>query len=122
MKIPRIFTDKVSSLFYDKDVLVYSVESVVESDGWTKLDLVSSGYTIKGNVNFSNLEQVQKEYGLSEVVDVTITTAKEESIGLNNIISINDITYIVVKAISFDSHKLIIAKQWDSKSMGLPSA
>lgn len=114
MIIPATFKTSIANAFYDKEVILYNKSTTKSNSGWTKFkDLEQSG-TFFGNVNFNKLDAVQEAQGIEEQIDMTITTNYPAE--LNQIIGYEGIMYIIIRAIKFDSHYLLIAKKWLSKS------
>lgn len=120
MELPSNFTKVIADTFYDKVITVYSEETVKDSFGWTKQSASPTSTTFNGNVRYTNLRQLQEDYGIKEDIDVAITTSY--SIENGKIIGIGDTTYKIVSVIPSDSHNLVVAKKWFSKSTTLTSA
>lgn len=86
-----------------------SVEKDAEGGVKTK------GYTVKntfnGNVNFSNCQKIQEDYGLDYKVDITITT---DYTGLteSDILRYGDDLYEVKGIYPRDSHTLVVGAKW----------
>lgn len=114
MIIPTAFKDNIKSFFYDKNIVIYDYQTVKEADGFTRKDLVSRSGVVLGNVRFNNLENLQKEYGLKEAIDVSITTDTDILVG--TIIGYEDQYYSIVKSIKNDSHFMLLGRVWKSKS------
>lgn len=113
MRIPNSFKQKIADTFYDKDVVLYTTSEVVDDEGWARME-ESEVSSFVGNVRFDNLAQLQEDYGLKEVVDIAIST--HEDIQVGSVLKYGDVLYKVNKAIPFDSHNLIVASIWSSKS------
>lgn len=121
MIIPTSFTQAIGTNFYDKEVDVYTTSDVQDEEGQAYKEATEIAGSVMGNVNFNNLDLIQEQYGLQEKVDIAITT--RDAIGGNaNIIGYGGYQYLVIKAVSFDSHILMLGKLWLSKSSTLPSA
>lgn len=73
------------------------------------------GYTEKetfcGNVNFSNCEKIQEDYGLDYKVDITITT-DHTGLTKNAILRYGDDLYEVKGIYTRDSHTLVLGAIW----------
>jgi len=94
---------------------LYENEDVVESDGWARKSGTSIVVkTFKGNVNFSKLDKIREDYGIVEDIDMIITT--NEVVANDSIIGYQDRQYKVIRSIPFDTHNLLIAQKWSSKS------
>ena len=63
-----------------------------------------------GNVSFNNLDAVREDFGIDEVIDITITTDIEVS--LNTVVKYNNVLYKIIKAIPRDSHNFLIGTKW----------
>lgn len=115
MKIPDTFKTTVASRFYDKEISVYEIEETVDAEGWASKSgssIVSA--TFFGNTRFSNLEKVQMQYGIKEQIDIAITT--NYNLANDSIIGYLDRQYKIFKVLPFDSHYLLIGREWSSKS------
>ena len=88
-------------------------------DGRTELDaeggVTTTGYTVKGsfkgNVNFSNCEKIQEEYGLDYKVNISITT-DYTSLSKSDIIAYDTVLYEVKGIYPRDSHTLVLGAIW----------
>lgn len=120
MVIPEDFKTKIAETFYDKEFTPYTVGNTVDDEGDVIRDNLVEGETFYGNISFNIGDQIQKDYGLSEQVDATITTETEVPVG--SIIEYNSIKYLVTRSLKFDSHYLLIMKEWLSRSSTLTSA
>ena len=120
MNIPNTFNNAIADTFYDKTFTVWTSQEVTDSEGWAKVGATESETTFSGNINFSKLDEVKQEYGITTDISATITTA--EAIDLGTIIGYADRTFRVIKSIQFDSHYYLIVEEWSSKSSTLTSA
>ena len=97
--------------FYDKEI--HLMNKTVETDG--EGGVRTKGYTVKnvfkGNVNFSNCEKIQEDYGLDYKVNISITT---DYTGLEKdaIISYDKVLYEVKGIYIRDSHLLVLGAKW----------
>lgn len=114
MIIPNGFKNNIADFFYDKTLTIYTATEQVDEEGWAGKTAVASAETFTGNVSFSNLAQIQEEYGLEEEISIAITT--DEDVELDTILGYGDNLYRVMKAIPRDSHNFILAQEWSSKS------
>lgn len=111
MFIPQEMKTEIAKTFYDKEIHLMNKSTETDVEGGVK----TKGYTVKdvfkGNVNFSNCEKVQKEYGLDYKVNITITT---DYTGLNkdDIMSYDKVLYEVKGIYPIDSHVLIVGAIW----------
>lgn len=110
MLLPAQFSQTVADTFYDKTVTKL-VKTTTSTDGWvTETGTTSS--TFKANVQFNNLGAVQTELGLTEQVDVVMTCSTSEALAVNDLFSYDGVTYKVLAALPFDSHKRIVGSKW----------
>lgn len=114
MILPTNFKPTIKALFYDKTISIYSSSVTKDSVGWTKKKSSTVTGTFKGNVNFNKLEKMQEEYGITEAIDIAITT--DQNIALETILGYGGKQFKVIRAIPFDSHYLIFAQKWLSRS------
>ena len=97
--------------FYDKEIHLMNKSVETDAEGGVK----TKGYTVeesfKGNVNFSNCEKIQEEYGLDYKVNISITT---DYTGLEKdaIISYDKVLYEVKGIYIRDSHLLVLGAKW----------
>lgn len=120
MVIPEDFKTKIAEVFYDKEFTPYTVSTSTDNEGDVIRDNLTEGSSFMGNISFNMLDEIQKDYGLSEQVDATITTETEVPVG--SIIEYNSIQYLITRSLKFDSHYLLIMKEWLSRSSTLTSA
>ena len=97
--------------FYDKEIHLMNMSMEQDAEGGVK----TKGYTVKdsfkGNVNFSNCQKIQEEYGLDYDVSITITT---DYTGLEKdaIISYDKALYEVKGIYIRDSQLLVLGANW----------
>ena len=102
---------EIAKAFYDKEIHLMNKSVEKDAEGGVK----TKGYTVKdsfkGNVNFSNCEKIQEEYGLDYKVNITITT---DYTGLekDNILSYDKVLYEVKGIYIRDSHLLVLGAIW----------
>jgi len=122
LRITDDFKNKIAEAFYDKTITVHSQSSTVDDEGFVSVDSQSTSTEVSCNVRFNDLAKIQVDYGIKDKIDIAITTDPDAEIELNDVIEYESTTFKVVQAIPFDSHKLIIAKKWSSKSSTSTSA
>lgn len=122
MIIPTSFKEAIKSIFYDKEITLYSSSSVVSSSGYTRKGTLTEVGTFTGNVNYSKLAKVQEDYGIKDKIDVTITAPTDTVISLDQVIGYSSKYYKVIELVPYDSHLYIIAQKWSSKSLTWISA
>ncbi len=120
MRIPNSFKNKIKETFYDKSVAVLGKTDSVDDEGWAGEESTTEVKTILANVRFDKLAEIQEEYGIDEQVDFTMTT--DEKVDTGTIVEYGGIEYRVINSIPYDSHNLIIATKWKSKSQKLTSS
>lgn len=114
MKIPSTLKTTFEDTFYDKQLTTYSVSEQIDDEGWAGTEDVAVTGTFWGNVNFSNLEKLQTDYGFEDKIDISITTST--NIPVNNIVSYAGNQYRITNAMPFDTHYLLVGIKWLSKS------
>lgn len=119
MRIPDSFKTKIADAFYDKSIKLLSYTEVVDEEGWADASSSTEIKTFLGNVRFDNLAQIQEDFGLDEKIDIVITT--DEVVSLGSILEYGGVGYRVTNSIPYDSHNLIMARKWSSKSSTLTS-
>lgn len=111
MYIPKTMINKIAKTFYDKEVSILTQQVIVDAEGGVNVKGYDVTNTFKGNVNFSNCKQIQEDYGLDYVIDLTITT-DFKGLQIGNIIKYQDVIYKVSDVINNDSHVLVVATLW----------
>lgn len=110
MQIPQTFTDTIAKVFQDKTLILYSVETEKSDSGLVrKTDPTQTG-TMKANVRFTNLRDVQEEFGIREEINMVATS--QTSMPKGQIYGYQGKMYKAVEVIQFDSHYLIAGKLW----------
>lgn len=101
----------IAKAFYDKEIHLMNMSTEIDSEGGVK----TKGYTVadvfKGNVNFSNCEKIQEEYGLDYKINITITT-DYTALKKDDILFYNKTLYEVKGIYPKDSHVLILGAKW----------
>lgn len=120
MTIPNNFRTTIGDKFFDKTISIYNQELIKNAHGGVRIADDGVSGTFVGNVNFSKLDTIREEYGINEVIDMTITT--HEEVENETIIGYLDNQYKVIRSIPFDTHYLLIAQKWLSKSLTSISA
>ena len=111
MFIPKSMKTAMSKAFYDKEIHLMDKSVEKDAEGGVK----TKGYTVKesfnGNVNFSNCEKIQEEYGLDYKVSISITT-DYSGLSKSDIISYDKAFYEVKGIYIRDSHLLVLGATW----------
>lgn len=101
----------IAKAFYDKEIHLINKELEIDVEGGTK----TKGYTVvdvfKGNVNFSNCEKIQEEYGLEYKINISITTDYTD-VKKDDILAYDEVLYEVKGIYPKDSHVLIVGAKW----------
>lgn len=101
----------IAKEFYDKEIHLMDKRTEQDAEGGVK----TNGYTVKnvfkGNVNFSNCEKIQEEYGLEYKINIAITTDYTE-LKKDDILAYNKVLYEVKGIYPNDSHVLIVGVNW----------
>ena len=101
----------IAKAFYDKVIHIMDKQTETDAEGGVK----TKGYAIRdafhGNVNFSNCEKIQEEYGLDYKVSVAITTDCN-TVKKDDIIAYDKVLYEVKGLYPRDSHTLILGALW----------
>lgn len=111
MFIPQTMKTAIAKAFYDKDIQLMEKSVDKDAEGGVK----TNGYTVKesfkGNVNYSNCEKIQEEYGLDYKINISITT---DYTGLekDDILSYDGVLYTVKGIYVRDSHTLVLGAKW----------
>jgi tryptophanase len=114
MNIPANFQATISAIFYDKTVNLYTVSSVTDDVGWSRRNDATVASTFKANVSFSSLDKVQEAYGVTDVIDVVLTTA--QNVAVNSVIGYGGHKYKVIRAVPSDTHYTLLGQRWLSRS------
>lgn len=121
MKITNDFKTKMAETFYDKEITLYTQERVVDDEGFAVRSVEESETTVMANV-LTNHTKLMEEYGIVERFDLAFTCDPDEDVQADSIISYQSKTYKVSTVKITDTHKLVIAQSWSSKSSTSPSA
>lgn len=112
MFVPDSFKTTIANYFYDKTIYILTDTSITDSEGDVTRTISSSSSSFSGNVNFRNLQAIQEEMGISEKVDIYITTSLNTTINNNDFISYNNVKYKVTSVVPYDSHLGITGTIW----------
>ena len=107
MLITPQFKAIISKTFYDKTFTVATRTSTIDAEGGV---VITSGTprTLKGNVQYSLNERLREIYGISEQVDLAITT--DQTVAKNDKLTYESKDYVVTSFVKSDSHNLIVAR------------
>lgn len=108
MKIPVEFKQVIADTFYDKDIEIWTEETIKDDEGSVvgkgKKDKIDS---FKGNFQFSTREYIQQEYG-KEIEANAIVTCDKTAAEIGNILVYNNNDYTIKSLITGDSHTTIL--------------
>ncbi|MBR5593902.1 MAG: hypothetical protein IKW46_07515 [Bacteroidaceae bacterium] len=101
----------MAKAFYDKEIHLMDMRTETDAEGGVKTTGYSVGKAFKGNVNFSNCEKIQEDYGLDYKVNITITT-NDNAVKLADILAYDGVLYEVKGIYRRDSHNVILGAIW----------
>ena len=107
MLITPQFKAIISSTFYDKTFTVATREETVDAEGGVVIT-TGTPRTLKGNVQYSLNERLREIYGITEQVDLAITT--DQTVAKNDKLTYDGRDYVVTSFVKSDSHNLIVAR------------
>ena len=107
MLIPAQFKAIISSTFYDKTFTVATRTSAIDAEGGVVIT-AGTPRTLKGNVQYSLNERLREIYGITEQVDLAITT--DLTVAKNDKLTYEGKDYVVTSFIRSDSHNLVVAR------------
>ena len=111
MFIPQTMKTAIAKTFYDKEIHLMDKRTEKDAEGGVKTLGYSVKETFKGNVNFSNCEKIQEDYGLDYKVNVSITTDYTGATE-SDILQYCGVLYEVKGLYTRDSHTLILGAIW----------
>ena len=111
MFIPKTMKTAIAKAFYDKEIHLMDTNVERDAEGGVKPLAVPLQQTFYGNVNFSNCQKIQEDYGLDYRVDITVTTDYTEIVE-NDIMLYDGERYEVRGIYNRDSHRLIAGTKW----------
>ena len=111
MFIPQTMKTAIAKTFYDKEIHLMDKRAEKDAEGGVKTLGYSVKETFKGNVNFSNCEKIQEDYGLDYKVNVSITT-DYTGLTVDDIIGYGERLYEVKGIYPRDSHTLVLGAIW----------
>ena len=111
MFIPQTMKREIARAFYDKEIHLMNKSVEIDAEGGVKTKGYSVQESFQGNVNFSNCEKIQEEYGLDYKINIAITT-DYTNLTVEDIISYDNVYYEVKGIYKKDSHVLIVGAKW----------
>lgn len=108
MKILEAFKQVMADTFYDKDIEIWTSETIKDDEGAViengKVEKIDS---FKGNFQFSTREYIQQEYG-REIEANAIVTCDKTVAEIGDVLVYNNNDYIIKSLITGDSHTTIL--------------
>lgn len=111
MFIPQTMKTAIAKTFYDKEIHLMDKRTEKDAEGGVKTLSDTEKQTFYGNVNFSNCEKIQEDYGLDYKVNISITT-DFGAITKDDIFAFDGVLYEVKGVYPRDSHKLVLGAIW----------
>ena len=111
MFIPKTMKTAMAKAFYDKEIHLMDMRTETDAEGGVKTTGYTVGEAFKGNVNFSNCEKIQEDYGLDYKVNITITT-DYNAVKLADILAFDGVLYEVKGVYHRDSHNVVLGAIW----------
>ena len=111
MFIPQTMKQAIAKAFYDKEIHLMDKRTEKDAEGGVRTFSDSVIETFNGNVNFSNCQKIQEDYGLDYNVDISITT-DYTSVAVTDILGYGGALYEVKGIYTRDSHTLILGAIW----------
>ncbi len=116
MIIAEVFKNTIASTFYDKEIDVYEVTNITETDGFNHDTIGSSTGSFMGNINFDITGRlIQEKYGYVKDLAGVITTSVDNNFEEGSVFKYNGVFYKVFKKVTFDSHNLYVIQngKWE---------
>lgn len=110
MKIPDLFKQVIADTFYDKEIEIWTSETIKDDEGST----VSNGRKEKidefiGNFQFSTREYIQQEYG-KEIEANAIVTCNKTLAQIGDILVYDGKDYTIKSLVPSDSHITLLVE------------
>lgn len=110
MLLPANFSATIADAFYDKTFTVARTTHTVDAEGGA-VTTTGTPSTFTGNVQYSLDERTRQAYGITENIDLAITTSISNDIRNDDRLTYNGNDYTVTTAKKSDSHLLVIAEK-----------
>jgi len=107
MLFPDTAKNAISSVFYDKAIAILAKETTLDAEGGAVVGELTQKSTFQGNVQYSNLGELQTQLGLSTKIDIAITCDSDIDVSVDDILEYNGHKYKAANVIPYDSHKMI---------------
>lgn len=110
MNIPNNFKKAISKTFYDKNIEIWSSNTITDEEGAIigdgKSDKVDS---FSGNFQFSTREYIQREYG-KEIEANAIVTCDKAKAKIGDILVYDSKDYAIKSVLPSDSHFTLLVE------------
>lgn len=110
MLVSNRFKDAIAKQFQDKTFTIRNRAHGTDAEGGATT-LVSGGIDYKGNVQYSMNAQAIEQYGITEQVDIAITTGTGVIVAKDDEIEYDGVKYVVNAVRPRDSHTLIAGRK-----------
>ena len=111
MFIPNTMKTAIAKAFYDKEIHLMDKRTERDAEGSVKTLGYTDKESFKGNVNFSNCEKIQEDYGLDYKVSISFST-DYTGLTVNDIIRYDGVLYEVKGIYNRDSHTFVLGAKW----------
>ena len=114
MLYPNSAKQAIAKTFYDKSIEVMTATDTVDAEGGVTKSFTTK-CTLKGNVRFTNLGEIQTELGLVDSIDICVTCGADENVSVNDVLVCSSKKYIATSVIPSDSHLTIVGNLWKAQ-------
>lgn len=112
MLFPDEAKQAIAKSFYDKTVEVLTSQDTIDAEGGVVKGSLTVKCTLQGNVQFTNLGEVQTTLGLVNAIDICVTCGADENVAVNDLLRYNGKLYTATSVIPSDSHLTIVGNLW----------
>lgn len=118
MQISDDFKQAIADEFQDKLIEVFDQTTMTDDEGevTVSIDLETPSHSFNAHVWFDNLARIMEEAGLTEKINIAMTTIPTSDCSAGAIFRYDDQLYRCVKVFPYDSHKMIVGEKWQLKS------
>lgn len=113
MQIPDLFKQVIADTFYDKDIEIWTFETIKDDEGAVigdgKQDKIDE---FKGNFQFTTKEYIQQEYG-KEIEANAIVTCDKTMAKIGDILVYDGKDYNIKSIVPSDSHTTLLVNGSD---------